>query len=164
VIFGFAESQGTSLAAHGNGTDGIFVANGSLSVFGGGPFAGGFAISASNNRDNGFVLALDGTIVSPGPAATFTSEHNRTGLNVGDGSRILIVGGLKVQNNQTGLLADGAGTLTLVSIPANPSSILNNSGTDVDLRFGTRATFDGVSIGTIVCDATVLSRGSTTCP
>jgi hypothetical protein len=34
----------------------------------------------------------------------------------------------------------------------------------VDLRFGTRATLAGVAVGTIVCDATVLSRGTTVCP
>jgi hypothetical protein len=59
--------------------------------------------------------------------------------------------------------ADGAGTLALASIPTNPS-VVENNGTDVDLTFGTRATFDGVTIGTITCDATVLSRGTTVCP
>jgi hypothetical protein len=60
-------------------------------------------------------------------------------------------------------LADGAGTLTMVSDPSKPSSIDNN-GTDVDLKFGTRATVEGVTIGTITCDATVLSRPATVCP
>jgi hypothetical protein len=85
-------------------------------------------------------------------------------LNVGGGGSALLIGGLTVQNNQTGLLADGAGTLTLVSQESNPSSIQNNNGLDVDLRFGTRVTFGGVTIGTITCDTTVLSRGSTVCP
>jgi hypothetical protein len=69
-----------------------------------------------------------------------------------------------VRNNQTGPLADGAGTLTLFSLESNPSSIQNNSGTDVELSFGTRVTFRGVTIGTITCDATVLSRGTSVCP
>jgi hypothetical protein len=84
-----------------------------------------------------------------------------------EGASALLVGGLTVEQNQTGLLADGAGTLTLVSIPPNPSSIQNNGGnggTDVDLRFGTRATLVNVAIGTIVCDGTVLSRGTKLCP
>jgi hypothetical protein len=34
----------------------------------------------------------------------------------------------------------------------------------VNLRFGTRATFDGVTIGSITCVTTVLSEGSTVCP
>jgi len=91
-------------------------------------------------------------------------ENNPIGLNVGEGGSALIIGGLTVQNNQTSLLADGAGTLPLVSVPSNPSSIQNNRGTDVDLRFGTRVTFGGVTIGSITCDGTVLSRGTTECP
>jgi len=47
---------------------------------------------------------------------------------------------------------------------SNPSSITGNTTVDVDLRFGTRATLGEVTIGTIVCETTVLSRGSTVCP
>ncbi len=53
--------------------------------------------------------------------------------------------------------------LWFISIPPNPSAITGN-GVDVDLRFGARATFDGVDVGTITCDSTVLSRGTTVCP
>ena len=42
---------------------------------------------------------------------------------------------------------------------SNPSSIENNTGTDVDLRFGIWVTFVNVTIGTITCDATLLSPG-----
>lgn len=61
---------------------------------------------------------------------------------------------------------DVAGQLavTLVSTPPAASTIQNNTGVDVDFRFGTRATIDGVTVGSIVCDATVLSRGTTVCP
>jgi hypothetical protein len=163
IIFGYPESQGSILTAEHNTVDGIFVANGSFSVFGG---AVGLAtISASNNSGSGITIEIGGAVVSPGAAATFMIENNQqNGLNVGGGGSALIIGGLTVQNNQTGVLADGAGTLTLVSVPSNPSIIENNSGTDVDLRFGTRVTFGGVTIGSITCDATVLSRGSTVCP
>jgi hypothetical protein len=58
---------------------------------------------------------------------------------------------------------DGAGVLLFISIPPNPSAITGN-GVDVDLRFGARATFEGVDVGTITCDSTVLSRGTTVCP
>ena len=166
IIFGYPESQGSILAVHNNGGDGIFVANGSLSVFGG-AFAGTGSlatISASNNGGSGIALALNGNMVSPFGAANIILENNPIGLNVGEDSSALIIGGLTVQNNQTGLLADGASTLTLASQTSNPSSIENNTGTDVDLRFGTRVTFVNVTIGTITCDATVLSRGSTVCP
>jgi hypothetical protein len=62
-----------------------------------------------------------------------------------------------------GVLADGAGTLTLGSIADNPSTITGN-GTDMRLLFGTRSTIEGVTIGTLSCDATVLSRGTKICP
>ena len=168
IIFGYPESQGSILTAHDNGAEGIFVATGSLSVFGG-AFAGTGSlatISASNNGGSGLAIGLDGTVVSPVGAAKFMIENNqKIGLEVGEGGSALLIGGLTVQNNQIGgLLADGAGTLTLVSQESNPSSIQNNGGTDVDLRFGTRVTFGGVTIGTITCDTTVLSRGSTVCP
>jgi hypothetical protein len=168
IIFGYPESKGRILSAENNTLDDIFVATGSLSVFGG-AFAGTGSlatISASNNGGNGIAIGLDGVVVSPFGAAKFLIENNqRGGLNVGEGGSALIIGSLSVQNNQTGgLLADGAGTLTLVSVPSNPSSIENNSGTDVDLKVGTRATIDGVAIGIITCDATVLSRPSTVCP
>jgi hypothetical protein len=168
IIFGYPESQGSILTAHNNRAEGIFVATGSLSVFGG-AFAGTGSlatISASNNGGSGIAIGLDGAVVSPVGAAKFMIENNqKIGLEVGEGSSALLIGGLTVQNNQIGgLLADGAGTLTLVSQESNPSSIQNNGGTDVDLRFGTRVTFGGVTIGTITCDTTVLSRGSTVCP
>jgi hypothetical protein len=163
IIFGYPESQGSILTAENNTLDGIFVANGSLSVFLG---AVGLAtISASNNGGSGITIEIGGAVVSPGGAGKFMIENNQqNGLNVGGGGSALLIGGLTVQNNQTGLLADGAGTLTLVSIPSNPSTITDNSTFDVDLKFGTRATLDGITIGTITCDATVLSRGTTVCP
>jgi parallel beta helix pectate lyase-like protein len=162
ILFGYPESQGSILTAEHNTLDGIFVANGSLSFFGE-PSA--YTISASNNGGSGITIEIGGAVVSPSGAAKFMIENNQqNGLNVGGGGSALIIGGLTVQNNQTGLLADGAGTLTLVSIPPNPSIITGNSTFDVDLKFGTRATFDGVTIGTITCDATVLSRGTTVCP
>jgi hypothetical protein len=168
IIFGYPESQGSILTAQNNGSDGIFVATGSLSFFGG-AFAGNgnlATISASNNGGSGIAIGLDGAVVSPFGAAKFMIENNqKIGLEVGEGGSALLIGGLTVQNNQSGgLLADGAGTLTLVSQESNPSSIQNNGGTDVDLLFGTRVTFGGVTIGTITCDTTVLSRGTTVCP
>jgi hypothetical protein len=82
--------------------------------------------------------------------------------NTGTGSSFQ-GGPLTVRNNGVGLLADGAGTLSIVSDPSKLSSIADN-GTDADLKFGTRMTFDGVTIGTITCNTTVLSRGTTVCP
>jgi hypothetical protein len=80
-------------------------------------------------------------------------NNQKIGLEVGEGGSALIIGGLTVQNNQIGgLLADGAGTLTLGSVPSNPSSIQNNGGTDVDLRLShaeqlAALPLDGLALG-----------------
>jgi hypothetical protein len=124
-------------------------------------------LSAANNGI-GIWLLQNSYITNAGggvPGAVIVLENNSVGLQLEGGSGARIAGGpLTVRNNVTGVLADGAGTLTLTSDPASPSSITNNSTFDLDLTFGTRATVDGVTIGTIRCDATVLSRGSTVCP
>jgi hypothetical protein len=160
AFFGFAASQGSTLTANGNGQSGIVVATGSLEV----GFPHTSTIHAANNGVNGIFLPIAGSLVSPFGTGQFVINNNPTGMNLGHGSGAIIVGGLSVHNNSdVGILADGAGVLTLTSTPMN-TSVVEDNGTDVDLRFGTRATFDGVAIGTITCDATVLSRPSTVCP
>jgi len=165
VIFAFTESQPSTLTAKSNGASGIVVLTGSLEVYPPQlPDNGTATITSANNGADGIAL-FNGFLVSPFGTARFVFENNKVGMNFGQGSGATIVGGLTVQNNATaGLLADSADSLTLVSIPPNPSTILGNAARDMDLRFGTRMTVDGVAIGTMVCDRTVLSRGSTTCP
>jgi parallel beta helix pectate lyase-like protein len=163
AIFGFTAAQGSTLTANGNGDRGIIIAGSLLTILGGDFFGSGAnVITAANNGADG-ILVSAGFFTSPFGTGKFVLENNTTGLNFINGAGAVIKGGLSVQNNGTGVSADGAGTLTLVSIPPNPS-VVENNGTDVDLKFGTRATFDGVSIGNITCDPTVLSRGSTVCP
>ena len=90
-------------------------------------------------------------------------ENNPIGMHFEQGSTAVITGGLNVKNNAiAGIEADNA-SLIFVSVPPNPSTILSN-GTDVRLTFGTKSTIDGAAVGTIVCDATVLSRGTRVCP
>ncbi len=164
AIYGFTESQGSTLTMNGNGESGMLL-DGRLFVFG--PFGSGAnVITASNNGVNGIWLPTTlGTIVSPVAAAKFVIEKNPTGLNFESNSDATIIGGLTVRNNGTGVLADGAGALTLVSIPPNPSSITDNTDVDVDLRFGSRVTFGGPPfVGSVQCDGTVLVRGSAGCP
>jgi hypothetical protein len=79
-----------------------------------------------------------------------------------DGASVLIVGGLDLSQNGAGLSAHGAGTLTIVSVPPNPSNVDANQ-IDFDLGFGTRLTSDGVGFTSIACDSTVLTRGIS-CP
>jgi Right handed beta helix region len=160
AIFGSTEAQGSSITANNNGVGGIFLGGSLLTVFGAG--------STITVADNPTGIQLGGSLIASPFGDTrgvrFVIENNDVGLRFLFGSGAVFVGGLTVRNNHTtGVLADGADTLTLISAPPNPSAITNN-GTDVDLRFGTRVTINGVTIGTITCDGTVLSRGTTVCP
>ena len=165
-IFGFTESLGSSLTVSGNGTTGILLPSSTLEVVGGRFFGSGAnVITVSNNGENGIWLPDSGGIASPFSTAKFIVESNPTGIRFGQSAVATIIGGLTVRNNGTGVLADGAGGLTLISIPPNPSLITDNIEVDADLRFGSRATFDGPPfVGTVVCDATAAVRGSAGCP
>jgi hypothetical protein len=158
ATFDYAGSRGSTLTLDANVEAGISVGDSVLNVF-----ADKTTISATNSAFGIIVRGL-GNILSPYGYGTFVIENNVVGLDFRLGGGAIFRGGLNVRNNGTGIRTqDGAGVLWLISIPPNPSAITGN-GLDVDLRFGARATFDGVAVGTITCDATVLSRGSTVCP
>ena len=160
AIFGFAASAGSTLNASGNGFAGIIVNGSQLSVY---PAA---TVTASNNGEFGLLLANGGFATTlPGGGAKFVIANNRVGINIENGTGVLFQGGqLTVTGNAVvGLSANGAGTVTILSESATPSSISGNT-LDVDLKFGTRTTFEDVTIGSIACDNTVLSQGTTVCP
>ena len=50
-------------------------------------------------------------------------ENNPVGIQLDVQSGVFIVGGLNVVGNEIGLLADGANTVSIISIPPNPSRI-----------------------------------------
>jgi len=159
-INGIPESLGSSITVNAN-TDGLFIGGGQL-VFNSSVPASA-VVTALNNKGSGINVAGFGSIVNLG-AAKFVLKGNAVGLNLGTESSLLTVGGLDAESNGTGLLADGAGSLTVISIPPNPSAIQGNILIDTDLRFGTRMTVAGAALGNLKCDATVLSRGTTKCP
>jgi len=163
AIFGFQTSQGSRLTSSGNQGPGIIIAQGHLFVAGSTLPPGNMVLTSSGNVGPGLWLPANGAITSPFGAARFVIENNAVGMDFGQGSTALIVGGLQVSNNATGVNGDNAAGLTFVSIPPNPSAIQSN-GTDVRLGFGTRSTIQGVAVGSMVCDATVLSRGTKVCP
>src|SRR5262245_52009445 len=165
AIWAFPESQGSSLTATGNGFAGIGIAEANFQSGGG---SRPNVISASNNGAYGLFLPIGGAIDSPFGSMQFIASGNPVGLYLGIGSRVLVHGALTIQNNKTGVLADGGDTLNVnaspAPIPPAPSSISANE-TDVDLRFGAHAIFgNAVTIGTLKCDKTVLSRGTIVCP
>ena len=156
AVFGFAGSQGSTFTIDANGGGGIVLGDSILNVF-----RSESTITITNSPLG--ILVGAGKIISPNGVGTFVIENNGVGLDFGLDGTALLVGGLTVRNNGTGVRGDGAGVLTFISIPSNPSAITGN-GVDVDLRFGARATIEGVDVGTITCDSTVLSRGTTVCP
>jgi hypothetical protein len=165
AIWAFSESQKSSLTASGNGFAGIGIAEGNFQSGGG---SGPNVINAVNNGVYGLFLPIGGALDIPFGAVQVAASGNRVGVYLGMGSRVLAHGGLTVQNNETGVLADGGDVLNVnasaAPIPPAPSSITAN-GVDVDLRFGSRAIFGNeLTLGTMKCDKTVLSRGSVACP
>lgn len=164
-ILGAPESEGTMLIAENNGRAGLFLGQSTLTITGGGPFAGNFTVNLSNNGTFGMLVPLGGAVISPRASARFIIENNpAAGMLFQGGSSALIVGGLSVQNNGVGLIADGADDIALIGDEGNPSSIENNVNVDVNYSFGTHSTINGVAVGAIACDDTVLSRGSVVCP
>jgi hypothetical protein len=162
AIFGFQASQTSRLTANNNQGPGIVIGQSQLFVAGAGSVPGGIVITSSNNAGPG-VLLVNGNISNPFGAARLVIENNPVGMQFLQGSTATLVGGLNVKQNIFGIQADNATGLTFASIPPNPSTIQSN-GTDVMLTFGTKSTINGVAVGTIVCDATVLSRGTVVCP
>lgn len=162
-IFSFPEAQGSTITANDNGFAGIGLAGAELSVVGEQFFGSGAnVITAANNGVFGFFMPAGG-IFSPHATAKFVAQGNRVGMLMEDGASALIVGGLDVTGNGAGVSAVGAGTLTLVSVPPNPS-VVDGNLLDLDFGFGTRATVDGVTATSILCDGTNLLRGSVSCP
>lgn len=161
-IFSFPEAQGSSVDANNNGFAGIGILGSELGVVGSQYFGSGAnIISARDNAVFGF-FAPAGSIISPHGTAKFIASGNGVGMLLEDNANLLIIGGLDLNKNGAGISAHGAGTLTVVSVPPNPSRIVENS-IDLDLGFGTRLTTDEVEFGSISCDATVLARGAS-CP
>lgn len=157
-IFSFPEAQGSSINADNNGFAGIGILGSELGVVGSQFFGSGANVISASNNIFGF-FAPAGAILSPHATAKFVATGNGVGMLMEDGASALIIGGLNLTQNGAGISADGAGTLTLVSVPPNPSVVDTNQA-DFDLRFGTRATIDGVTLTTVFCDDTVLVRGA----
>lgn len=160
-IFSFPEAQGSSVTADANGFAGISLLGAELSVVGAEFFGSGANVISANDNVLGYLIAAGG-IFSPHATAKFAAKGNGVGMVMEDGASALIIGGLDVSDNGAGMEASGAGTLTLVSVPPNPSSVVNNE-LDISLSFGTRATIDEVNVGSLLCDETVLVRGTVAC-
>lgn len=153
-------AKGGSLTLNGNFVAGMVVSNSAFDVY-----SDNATITASNNPV-GIDMPAGGTISSPfgiEKGIRFLLENNGVGLNLGQGSNAVIVGGLTVRNNTTaGIVADNS-SVTVVGAPPNPSSVTGNA-LDLAFHFGARVTFSEVTFATKTCEPTVLARGIGGCP
>lgn len=161
-VFSFPEAQGSGVTASNNGFAGIGILGSELGVVGSQFFGSGANIFSVNNNVIGFFMPA-GAILSPHATAQFQASGNQIGMLFEDGGKALIVGGVNLSENGLGLQADGANTINIVSVPPNPSQVVNND-LDVNAAFGSRLTFTDVESESLVCDSTVLVRGTLTCP
>jgi hypothetical protein len=155
AVFGFQGAAGSTLNVSGAGFAGIGIADSTFTTF------SDTVVTASNNGAG--LLVVTGTLTAPSGSATFVLHDNGVGMNLSKGSSTFLTAGLSVHDNATGILADDT-SLSITAAQGLPNSITGN-GTDVQLSFGARSTIENFAIGTpLVCDATVLSRGTTKCP
>ena len=133
------------------------------------------AASQLNSFDNGdgFLMQDDSVVTvfntpqfSGAQGFSTINSHNntRSGVRVLTGSTLTLVNQARVistQNTSVGLGADNGAGLTLVN-----STLTANTGSDLQLTFGTRADLRTLTFGTYTCDATVLVRGTSgiVCP
>ena len=156
AVFGWQAAAGSTLNVSGSGFAGIGIAGSSLTLF------SNTVVTASGNGV-GLLLAAGGSAGAPLGQATFILHNNGVGMNAFAASSTYLVAGLNVHDNGIGVLADDA-SLYLEAAEGLPASIAAN-GIDVQLSFGTRSTIENVSVATpLVCEPTVLSRGTTKCP
>ena len=112
----------------------------------------------NNERDGLGIYQHSNGRFDPGTEIT---GNGSDGLSVQDNSGFF-ASGIKVQSNSGwGVVADDGSTANLLN-----STITENASGDVALRFGSRGTLNGNTIGSIPisCDGIVLSRGTHVCP
>jgi hypothetical protein len=158
AIFGFQAARSSTLTVSGSGFAGIGIAgNSSFTLF------SDTVITAENNGV-GILVAAGSEVDSP-PFSTsrIVLRSNGVGMNVFAGSKAFLNAGLDIRGNGTGVLVDEA-SLHLGAVSGLSASIAGND-TDMQLAFGSRSTIENVTVGTpLVCESSVLSRGTVTCP
>ena len=164
-ILGFETSGDGRISVMSNQGPGILLANGALEI--GGVVPSTPVVESSGNTGPGIVLTAAGKLLNAAGWGRIVAMNNPVGIDSSAGSVIWANGGLEIAGNfGSGLVASDS-TVSL-NPGINPISITGNGpggSDDVILSFGARSTIGaGVTIGSaLVCDASVLSQGSTTC-
>lgn len=157
--FNGPQTKGGSIAVSGNQRAGIVLVNGTMEIY-----SEAAAVTARNNGV-GISVGGPGGLAGPFPqmGVQIVLENNGVGLDMGQGGTAVVVGGFSARNNTTaGIVADNA-SLTLISVPFNPSVVSSNA-LDLNARFGAKLTVDGVAFATKTCEPSVLARGVPACP
>lgn len=128
--------RGGSVEASDNGQDGIQLENSLLNLFNMQGFPGSSVVANNNGRHG--VSAFVTSAIDLTVDSTMTIQGNRS----------------------AGVMVDNGSTARIIN------STITTNNPDISLNFGSRAELRNNTIGSIVCDATVLVReGSTTlCP
>jgi hypothetical protein len=157
---------GGTIQANGNGIHGI-----SLNAKAGLDLDAGSQVTSSNNPGDGVHLEQESEL-SVFNIPQFSGNPNTTLLTVtGNGNGIEALSMSRVLVDNTAAIVSQTNTFAGVRADDGSSVSLSGStltGNDRDLQgtFGSRLTSVSTTIGTLICDATVLIRGDTgrTCP
>jgi hypothetical protein len=173
-----SSGSGATLTVQDNLGRGVIVNESGMMFVGGGTVTIQGNATGGLQASGGVRVAFTGTTL-----AAQISQNSANGVEVNGNASLRLSGGTTVRGNAARgilLVNDAHGDLTNItvqdngspgidasdsSLTVNTSTISGNRGTsDVTLSFGTRASLNGNTIGTITCDGTVLDRGSTLCP
>ena len=133
----------------GNDVAGIKVDSGSVLVLG--------DVEASEN-ENGIMAMNGGQIHIHEEGEANVHENTLSGLSATDGGFLELYGTVNL-NGTDGVYLHGS------SATIHDSTIQGNTSSDVVLLFGSRVDFEGTNtVGTVVCDLTVLVEGDVSCP
>ncbi len=148
-VFGSVNTSGHQLAGILISTQGTFVYSSD--------------IDANNNGVVGIVVD-ESSSFSPFDNVTNQAELTVTGnpvvgIAVQNSSTLFLNGAVDISGNGRGLIVD------IAQLFSTDAQVTGNTAADLDLRFGSTATFNGGNLyDTLLCDATVLTRGEITCP
>ena len=158
-------SFGGKINATGNGRHGV-----SVNSKAGLDLDAASVLESANNDGNGVQLAESSVMTlfnttafsgQPGSTTLKTHDNGANGIAVLLGSNLTSVNQVALfsQNNAgTGVLADNGNAITLLN-----ATVTGNTP-DIALTFGARSDIRKSTVGTVVCDPNILSRGDVTCP
>lgn len=151
---------GAELVIEDNGAAGLSLLQGGAAQFLGG------ILTVRGNAGDGIALDLASTLVLGItdfgiPGEVLVEENGGHGISVNGDSQLAIdaIMPATVHSNMgSGLYVDAS------QVTLDGSVIEENDGTELELVFGARGTFEGMMLDEVVCGDAVLVRGTVSCP